>query len=40
MSIGFGVGDFIALLEFANKLRKEFAGAPRQFKSISDEYVA
>ena len=38
MSFGFSVGDFIAVLKLANKVRKEFAGAPSQFKSISDEF--
>ncbi|KAI3320965.1 hypothetical protein HD806DRAFT_537623 [Xylariaceae sp. AK1471] len=37
MSFGFSVGDFIAAIELANKLRKEFIGAPGQFKDISDE---
>ncbi|KFY31800.1 hypothetical protein V493_00783, partial [Pseudogymnoascus sp. VKM F-4281 (FW-2241)] len=37
MSFGFGVGDFIAAIELANKFRKEFVGAPSQFKAISDE---
>ncbi|KFY46625.1 hypothetical protein V494_00395, partial [Pseudogymnoascus sp. VKM F-4513 (FW-928)] len=37
MSFGFGVGDFIAAIELANKIRKEFVGAPGQFKAISDE---
>jgi hypothetical protein len=39
MSFGFGVGDFIAVFELANKIRKEFADAPNQFKAISNEYV-
>ena len=39
MSFGFGVGDFLAVFELASKIRKEFAGAPRQFKDISAEYV-
>lgn len=39
MSFGFSVGDFIAILELANKIRKEFVGAPSQLKNISDEYV-
>jgi hypothetical protein len=37
MSFGFSVNDFIKVLELANKIRKEFAGAPSQFKEISDE---
>ena len=39
MSFGFSVIDFIAAIELANKIRKEFADAPSQFKAISDEYV-
>jgi hypothetical protein len=38
MSFGFSVGDFIASIELANKIRKEFIDAPGQFKDISDEY--
>jgi hypothetical protein len=40
MSFGFGIGDFIVALELANKIRKDFVGAPSEFKSISDECVA
>jgi hypothetical protein len=39
MSIGFGVGDLIAVYQLASKIRKEFADAPSQFKDISDEFV-
>ena len=39
MSFGFGIGDFVAVLELTNRIRKEFVGAPNQFKSISDEFV-
>ena len=39
MSFGFSVGDFLAAIQLANKIRKEFADAPSQFKAISDEYV-
>jgi hypothetical protein len=39
MSFGFSVGDFIAVFELANKIRKEFVDAPSQFKAISDEYA-
>jgi hypothetical protein len=38
MSFGFSVGDFFAVIELANKIRKEFIDAPGQFKDISDEY--
>ncbi|KAH6705255.1 ankyrin repeat-containing domain protein [Leptodontidium sp. MPI-SDFR-AT-0119] len=37
MSFGFSVGDFIAAIELANRIRKEFVDAPSQFKDISDE---
>ncbi|KLJ13657.1 hypothetical protein EMPG_11420 [Blastomyces silverae] len=37
MSFGFSVGDFIAVGQLINKLRKEFVGAPGQFRAISDE---
>ncbi|KAF4631610.1 hypothetical protein G7Y89_g6521 [Cudoniella acicularis] len=37
MSFGFSVGDFIAAIELANKIRKEFIDAPGQFKAIADE---
>jgi hypothetical protein len=40
MSFGFSVGDFIAAIELANKIRKEFDGAPGQFKAVLDEYAA
>jgi hypothetical protein len=37
MSFGFSVGDFIAVLQLANKIRKEFVDAPEHFKAISEE---
>ncbi|CAG8419070.1 unnamed protein product [Penicillium salamii] len=37
MSFGFGVGDFLAVIQTAHKIRKEFAEAPIQFKAISKE---
>ncbi|KAJ5381577.1 uncharacterized protein N7496_004005 [Penicillium cataractarum] len=37
MSFGIGVGDFLAVIKLATKVRREFAGAPDQFKAISDE---
>jgi hypothetical protein len=40
MSFGFSIGDFIAAIELANKIRKEFADAPSQFNDISDECVS
>jgi hypothetical protein len=39
MSFGFSVGDLMGAIELANKIRKEFVDAPKQFKDISDEYV-
>jgi hypothetical protein len=40
MSFGFSVGDFIKIIELANKVRKGFVDAPSQFNAISDEYAA
>ncbi|KAL2014011.1 hypothetical protein VTN00DRAFT_1536 [Thermoascus crustaceus] len=37
MSFGCSVGDFITVFQHANKIRKQFVDAPRQFKGISDE---
>ncbi|RSM08732.1 hypothetical protein CEP52_004457 [Fusarium oligoseptatum] len=37
MSFGFGVGDFIAVLELVNKVRKDFQSAPSQFEDISNQ---
>ncbi|KAI9668938.1 MAG: hypothetical protein M1829_005250 [Trizodia sp. TS-e1964] len=37
MSFGFGVGDFLAVINLTNKIRKEFMSAPSQFGNISDE---
>ncbi|KAJ5347715.1 uncharacterized protein N7506_000968 [Penicillium brevicompactum] len=37
MSFGFSIGDFITVIEKTNQLRKDFIGAPPQFKAISDE---
>ena len=39
MSFGLGVGDCIAAYELAKKVRKDFVGAPPQFKDISTEQV-
>ncbi|OOF91694.1 hypothetical protein ASPCADRAFT_154750, partial [Aspergillus carbonarius ITEM 5010] len=36
MSFGYGVGDFLAILDLANTIRKRFVNAPSQFKSIAD----
>jgi hypothetical protein len=37
MSFGFSIGDFITILQLANKIRERFVDAPEQFKAISDE---
>lgn len=37
MSFGFGVGDFLAVIELANKIRKRVADAPTKLRDISDE---
>ncbi|KAJ8070934.1 hypothetical protein OCU04_001292 [Sclerotinia nivalis] len=37
MSFGFGIGDFLAVIELAKKLRQDFIDAPSQFKDISTE---
>jgi hypothetical protein len=36
MNLGFGVGDFLAVIQLANKIRKDFAGAPNEFKGALD----
>lgn len=33
MSFGFSVGDFLAVIKIAIKIRRDFAGAPSEFKS-------
>ncbi|KAB5570506.1 ankyrin repeat-containing domain protein [Coniochaeta sp. 2T2.1] len=37
MSFGFSIGDITTVVEFANKIRKQFVGAPSQLRKISDE---
>jgi hypothetical protein len=37
MSFGFSFGDFVAVLQLANNIRKQFVDAPSQFKAISGE---
>lgn len=39
MSFGFGVGDFLATIKLANKVRTRFVDAPEQFKAVSKEWV-
>jgi hypothetical protein len=36
MSFGFGIGDFLAVIGLANKIRKDFAGAPSEFRAALD----
>ncbi|KAF4632226.1 hypothetical protein G7Y89_g5909 [Cudoniella acicularis] len=37
MSFGFGIGDFLAVIDLATRIQREFANAPEQFKAISNE---
>lgn len=37
MSFGFSIGDFLAAIELANRIRARFVDVPDQFKAISDE---
>ena len=37
MSFGFGVGDFVKVIELANSLRKRFSDAPKQYNDIHGE---
>jgi len=39
MSFGFSIGDFLAVIQLANKIRKDFASAPREFKGALDVLV-
>jgi hypothetical protein len=39
MSFSIGVSDFIAVIELANKTRKQFVNAPSEFVAISNESV-
>lgn len=39
MSFGFSAGDFLAIIELANKIRRDFVGAPEQFQQITAECV-
>lgn len=38
MSFGVGVGDIIAVLALASKIRERFIDSPDEFRAISDEY--
>lgn len=39
MSFGLSIGDFVSVITLANKLRRDFVGAPSQFNNISRECV-
>jgi hypothetical protein len=36
MSFGFGVGDFLAVIEAANKIRRDYADAPEVYAGALD----
>jgi hypothetical protein len=36
MSFGFSIGDFLTVITLANKIRKDFSGAPSEFKGALD----
>jgi hypothetical protein len=37
ISVGVGLGDFIAVAQLAGSIWKQFIDAPSQFKAISEE---
>ena len=37
MSFGYSIGDLIAVVQLANKVRRRFVDSPAQFRAISDE---
>lgn len=37
MSFGFGVGDFLAVIEIATKIRAAYIEAPEHIRTLSDE---
>ncbi|KAL4914990.1 hypothetical protein BDW62DRAFT_213048 [Aspergillus aurantiobrunneus] len=39
MSFGFGVGDFLAVLQLASTVRKQFVDAPGQLQAIADDIL-
>lgn len=36
MSFGYGVGDFLAVVNLAKTIKERFVNAPEQFKQISE----
>jgi hypothetical protein len=39
ISFGFSISNFLAIIEFAKKIKKNFASAPNKFKGTLDIYV-
>lgn len=39
MDFGFGLGDFITIIQLVNDVRRRFVNAPSQFNAVSNEYV-
>ena len=39
MSFGFGVGDFLAVLEIVHRVRKKTGRAPKEYQGIAEEFV-
>jgi hypothetical protein len=39
MSFGLSISDVVTVIQLANKVRKDFTGAPSEFKAASDVYV-
>lgn len=37
MSFGFSVGDFLAVINLATQIRKQFSDAPKHFRDLSDD---
>ena len=40
MSFGFSVSDFLAVIQLADKVRRDFARAPAEYRAIADEYAS
>jgi len=39
MSFGFGIGDFITVLQLVNEVRTQYAYAPEEFKELHSRSV-
>jgi hypothetical protein len=35
MSFGFGIGDFLAVIDLVQRVRENFTAAPKQFEDLS-----